>query len=60
MWLREEWYTEQPIIHARSEAILYTLQDGETRPYSTVTALNNQFENPMAGVSISVREYFEI
>lgn len=57
MWLRETWYTEQPTVHIRSEAILYTLQDGVTRPYSTVAALNNQFENPMAGVSISVREH---
>ena len=57
MWLREEWYTEQPVVNVRSEAILYTLQDGEGLSYSTVTALNNQFENPMAGASISVKKY---
>jgi len=56
MWLREEWYTEQPVVNVRSEAILYTLQDGEGLSYSTVTALNNQFENPMAGASISVKK----
>jgi len=57
MWLREVWYTEQPIIGIRNEAIIYALQDGTTQSYSTVSRLNSQFTNKLNGASISSFDY---
>jgi len=57
MWLREVWYTEQPIIGIRNEAIVYALQDGTTQSYSTVSRLNSQFTNKLNGASISSFDY---
>ena len=54
MWLREEWYTEQPIVGVRNEAIVYASQGGTTQSYSTVSSLNSQFTNKLNGASISV------
>jgi len=53
MWLREVWYTEQPIIGIRNEAILYALQDGMSSSYSTVSSLNSLYSSKLTGASIS-------
>jgi len=58
MWLREVWYSEQPTIGIRNEAILYALQDGVSSSYSTVSSLNSQFSNQLTGASISVSHKF--
>lgn len=58
MWLREVWYTEQPIIGIRNEAILYALQDGMSSSYSTVSSLNSLYSSKLTGASISVSHKF--
>jgi len=57
MWLREEWYTEQPIVGVRNEAIVYASQGGTTQSYSTVSSLNSQITNKLNGASVSSFDY---
>jgi hypothetical protein len=50
--------TEQPIIQFRNEIVIYNLENGVSRGYSSVSDLSDLFENQIISPTVKVSVTF--